>query len=199
MRYLLYSVLVFFFASVSNSGQVVPKLIISSKYEEVSGRNSRFYSEAVGAGRAAEGLRADWQRDLATVHRECGFKYVRFHGLLHDEMGVYGDDRFGNPVYNFQYIDTLYDSILRIGVRPFVELAFMPDKLKSSDKTVFWWKGNISPPKDHDKWRKKLNITFMKKRCMLRGRYDTLLDTQAKFFRNGNLRPPTRSVFLSYR
>ncbi len=138
MRYLVYSVFVFVFVSVSISGQVVPKRTISSNYEQVAGRNSRFYSKVVGAGRAAEGLRADWQRDLATVRREWGFKYVRFHGLLHDEMGVYGEDKFGNPAYNFQYIDTLYDSILRIGMRPFVELAFMPDKLKSNDKTIFW-------------------------------------------------------------
>jgi xylan 1,4-beta-xylosidase len=134
--------------------QTEPKRIISASYNQVKGTNNRFSGEVVGAGRAAEGLRADWQRDLAIVHKECGFKYIRFHGLLHDEMGIYSEDKLGNAVYNFQYVDALYDSILSIGMKPFVELAFMPDKLKSNDKTIFWWKGNISPPKDYDKWQK---------------------------------------------
>ncbi len=147
-------VLVLIFGTTLTFAQNEPRRTISADYNQVKGINNRFYSEVVGAGRAAEGLRTDWLKDLVTVHRECGFKYVRFHGLLHDEMGVYSEDKFGNAVYNFQYIDALYDSILNIGMKPFVELAFMPEKLKSNDKTIFWWKGNISPPKDYDKWRK---------------------------------------------
>jgi xylan 1,4-beta-xylosidase len=68
-------------------------------------------------------------------------------------MGVYSEDKNGKPVYNFQYIDALYDSILDIGMKPFVEFSFMPESLKTNDKTIFWWKGNISPPKDYDKWQ----------------------------------------------
>ena len=147
-------VLVLIFGTTLTAAQNEPKRTISASYNQVKGANNRFYSEVGGAGRAAEGLRADWLKDLATVHRECGFKYVRFHGLLHDEMGVYSEDKNGSPIYNFQYIDALYDSILKIGMKPFVELAFMPEKLKSNDQTIFWWKGNISPPKDHEKWRK---------------------------------------------
>lgn len=137
-----------------NFAQTTPKRTISADYNQIKGKTNRFYREVVGAGRAAEGLRTDWQRDLAIVHRECGFKYIRFHGLLHDEMGVYQEDKNGNPIYNFQYIDVLFDSILDVGMKPFVEFGFMPEKLKSNDKTIFWWKGNISPPKDYDKWEK---------------------------------------------
>lgn len=106
----------------------------------------------VGAGRANEGLRADWQEQLTTLQREIGFHYLRFHGLLHDDMGVYTEDDRGNPVYNFQYVDALYDAMLARHVRPFVELSFMPSALASDGRTVFWWKGNISPPKDMTKW-----------------------------------------------
>ncbi len=133
---------IFLLNSGSTFAQIAPKRTISASFTQVKGKMNRFYSEVVGAGRAAEGLRTDWQRDLAIVHTECGFKYIRFHGLLHDEMGVYSEDKRGNAVYNFQYIDALYDSILNVGMKPFVELAFMPDKLKSNDKTIFWWKGN---------------------------------------------------------
>ena len=148
-----------FLCSVFLSGLAVaqdpaPVRVIATDYSKVKGSHNPFFREVVGAGRAAEGLRADWQRDLAIAHRECGFKYVRFHGLLQDEMGVYSEDRQGQPVYNFQYIDALYDSILSIGMKPFVELSFMPQALASGSKTVFWWKGNITPPKDYDKWER---------------------------------------------
>ena len=126
--------------------------LINLDYTNVKGPHNKFFREVVGAGRAAEGLRADWQRDLALVHRECGFKYIRFHGLLQDELDVYREDREGKPIYNFQNIDVLYDAILKVGMRPFVELSFMPQALASGTKTIFWWKANISPPKDYGKW-----------------------------------------------
>ena len=129
-----------------------PARVISADYNRVKGARDRFPQLVVGAGRAAEGLRADWQRDLALVRRECGFEYVRFHGLLQDELGVYSEDRQGRPVYNFQYIDAVYDAILDAGVRPFVEFGFMPQKMASGEKSIFWWKGNITPPRDYAKW-----------------------------------------------
>ena len=106
----------------------------------------------IGAGRANEGLRADWQEQLALVQREIGFEYIRMHGILHDDMGVYTEDVHGEQLYNFQYVDALYDALLKMNIRPFVELTFMPSKLASGSKTVFWWKGNITPPKDPAKW-----------------------------------------------
>lgn len=129
-----------------------PARVVSADYRRVKGARDRFPRLVVGAGRAAEGLRADWQRDLALVHRECGFEYVRFHGLLQDELGVYTEDRRGQPVYNFQYIDAVYDAILGAGMRPFVEFGFMPQRLASGGQSTFWWKGNITPPRDYAKW-----------------------------------------------
>lgn len=72
---------------------------------------SRYYNFCVGAGRAHEDLRAEWQKQLAEIKKECGFRYIRFHGLLHDDMGVY-KEKNGKPVYNFHYIDALYDFLL---------------------------------------------------------------------------------------
>ena len=129
-----------------------PNRLISIDYRRVTGLHNRFSQLVVGAGRAAEGSRADWQRDLKLVQQECGFEYVRFHGLLQDELGVYSEDRNGKPVYNFQYIDTVYDTILNARMRPFVEFGFMPERLASGHKTIFWWKGNITPPRDYAKW-----------------------------------------------
>ena len=118
----------------------------------VQGPLDTSFKECIGAGRANEGLRADWQDQLRVARRECGFKYIRMHGLLTDDMGVYREDARGNPLYNWQYIDRLYDFLLGIDIKPFVELSFMPNALASGSKTIFWWKGNVTPPKSYDKW-----------------------------------------------
>jgi xylan 1,4-beta-xylosidase len=125
---------------------------INADLSRVEGPHSRVPLMVVGAGRANEGLRADWQQQLAEVQKDIGFRYIRMHGLLHDDMGVYSEDDKGQPLYNFQYIDALYDALLGLKIRPFVELGFMPAKLASGDKTIFWWRGNVTPPKDLAKW-----------------------------------------------
>jgi xylan 1,4-beta-xylosidase len=140
--------------SLPSVSSTAPLRLIAADYSRVKGKHDKFFRQVVGAGRAAEGLRADWQRDLDVVHRECGFKYIRFHGLLQDEMGVYSEGKGGQPIYNFQYVDALYDAILKVGMKPFVELSFMPQALASGNKFVFWWKGNITPPKDYGKWER---------------------------------------------
>jgi xylan 1,4-beta-xylosidase len=119
---------------------------------KIVGPHSEVPLRVVGAGRAEEGLRADWQAQLKTVQNEIGFRYLRMHGVLNDEMGVYNEDAQGHPQINFQYVDTLYDALLAMHIRPFVELTFMPSKLANGKSTVFWWKGNTSPPKDPEKW-----------------------------------------------
>lgn len=119
---------------------------------QVAGKLDKTFNEVVGAGRANEGLRADWQQQLAEIKRDTGFRYIRMHGLLSDDMGVYKIDAQGKEHYNFQYIDALYDYLLSIGVKPFVELGFMPAAMASGDKTIFWWRGNVTPPRDYAKW-----------------------------------------------
>ena len=111
-----------------------------------------FWSKVVGAGRANEGLRSSWQEELETAARYGGFKYVRFHGLFHDDMFVYREDEQGRPIYNFQYVDDLFDRMLQKGVRPFVELSFSPSEMATVKGTTMWWQANGSPPKDYDRW-----------------------------------------------
>ncbi|OON63039.1 glycoside hydrolase [Massilia sp. KIM] len=118
----------------------------------IQGPLGSVHNLVIGAGRANEGLRADWQQQLAEVKRDAGFRYIRFHGLLSDDMGVYKVDAQGKEHYNFQYIDALYDYLLGIGVKPFVELGFMPTAMASGTKTIFWWRGNITPPRSYERW-----------------------------------------------
>lgn len=137
---------------INEKKAVAPERVINIDFNKAAGKLNTMFNECVGAGRANEGLRADWQRQLVYVRKECGFRYIRMHGLLTDDMAVYTEDSKGNPVYNYMYIDVLFDFLQSIGMKPFVELGFMPSALASGAKTIFWWRGNVTPPKDYGKW-----------------------------------------------
>jgi xylan 1,4-beta-xylosidase len=110
-----------------------------------------FWEHTIGSGHATLALRADWQAQMRRSHDELGFGHVRFHGLLSDDMGTLiseGDSLF----YSFFNADQIFDFLLSIGMKPFVELSFMPTTLASGEQTVFHYGANVTPPKDYAKW-----------------------------------------------
>ena len=112
-----------------------------------------FWEQMFGSGRAILSLREDYRQDLQAVKQITGFRYVRFHAVFDDEIGVYDEDKQGQPVFNFSYVDQIYDGLLAKSVRPFVELSFMPNKLAAEPiLQAFWYKPDVSPPKDWTKW-----------------------------------------------
>ncbi len=112
-----------------------------------------FWERMFGSGRAVLSLRESYRSDLKAVKKISDFKYVRFHAILDDNMGVYDEDAQGRPVYNFSYVDQVYDGLLENGVKPFVEISFMPRKLAVNlTPHPFWYKPLPSPPKDPAKW-----------------------------------------------
>jgi len=120
----------------------------------------RSWQMCVGSDHAAMVHRADFQQHMAYVHRELGFRYIRFHGILADDMNVIqslsdliplpGADQVQTT--NFFQVGRVYDAVLQAGMKPFVELSFMPSALASGKKTIFHYKGNVTPPKDYDAW-----------------------------------------------
>jgi xylan 1,4-beta-xylosidase len=113
-----------------------------------------FWETMFGSGRAILSLRDSYRHDLREVKRITDFEYIRFHAIFHDEVGLYDEDASGKPIYNFSYVDQIYDGLLENHVRPFVELSFMPKKLTSDPNALhaFWYKQNVAPPKDWDRW-----------------------------------------------
>ena len=111
------------------------------------------WEQMFGSGRAVLTLRESYRDDLRAVKQISEMQYVRFHAIFHDDMGVYDEDAQGKPIYNFSYVDQVYDGLLQNGVKPFVELSFMPRKLaKNLEPHPFWYKQLPSPPKDPAKW-----------------------------------------------
>ena len=109
------------------------------------------WSHTVGSGHATLGLRADWQAQLRRCRRELGVEYVRFHGVLCDDMSTFTIQQ-GEPVDSFFNAHQIYDFLREIGMRPFVELSFMPTALASGGQTVFFYEGNVTPPEDLEAW-----------------------------------------------
>ena len=138
------------FLSVCGQNGMAQKIDARGKGEAFT----HYWSVGVGAGRANEGLRAGWLEHLQLAKEQCGFQYVRMHGLFHDDMFVYFQKPNGKVVYNWQYVDELYDRMLDMGVKPFVELAFFPKDVALKDsKTQFWWKANVSVDRNNfGKW-----------------------------------------------
>lgn len=113
---------------------------------------NKVWNRILAFGKAADGLNEETRNQLRMVQQEIPFQYVRFHGILSDEMRIYHEDEDGIPYYNFNYADELLDFLQEIGLKPFMELGFMPDKLSAERKYMFAWRANIGKPKDIIKW-----------------------------------------------
>ncbi len=110
-----------------------------------------FWEHTVGSDHAPMVLRADCQAQLRLCHDELGFRHLRFHGLLSDDMGTLICHK-ERPLYSFFNADQILDFLLAIGMKPFIELSLMPRTLASGRKTIFRYRGNVTPPKNYRKW-----------------------------------------------
>ena len=120
------------------------------------------FLQCVGSGHAATALRDDWRRQMRLCRQEIGFPFVRFHGLLDDDMSVClaapdpadsADPPATGVEHSFHNVDSVFDFLLDIGMKPFVELSFMPGALASGTTTAFHYRANVTPPRDPDQWR----------------------------------------------
>ena len=117
----------------------------------------------IGTGRMGLALQKEYQEQLKLVQDTIGFKHIRGHGLFCDDMAIYQESVMdGERVveYNFTYLDMVMDSYRSLGLKPFIELGFMPYKLASGTQTIFYWKGNTTPPKSYEDWKALVQATL---------------------------------------
>ena len=130
---------------------------IQLNYEEKTKPLKPYWNFCVGSCHGTTALRMDYRQQLEKCQRELGFRYVRFHGLFDDDMSVMkkshvlgkAEDEF---IYSFTNTDSIFDFLLSINMKPFIEIGFMPECLKTKDTTVFHYKGYTSKPYDYEKW-----------------------------------------------
>lgn len=133
---------------ISNTNPIKVNVDLDIKGEKLN----HYWKNLMTFGRASEGLRAGWREQFRELQREIGFKNVRFHGIFHDDMMIYNLDDNGNVIYNWNYVNDLFDFFMEVDVKPFIELGFMPEEIKSNDKYIYWWNANVSQPKDINLW-----------------------------------------------
>ncbi|XWK70583.1 hypothetical protein RBB80_15140 [Tunturiibacter gelidiferens] len=153
-----------FFSGISLHAQTTEQVRVDAHADTTP--FPHFWEQTFGSGRAILSLRQSYRDDLRAVKNVTDFKSVRFHGILLDEVGLYDPDATtqnpglppekvqGAGIYNFSYIDQIYDGLLANGVRPFVELSFMPRKMAADPNQTqsFFYKPVVSPPKDYALW-----------------------------------------------
>ena len=131
--------------------------------EDILFNSNAFY--CVGTGRMGLALQKHYYEQLKFVQEKIGFEHIRGHGLFCDDMAIYReykekDDEPAIIEYCWTYLDMVMDSYKELGIRPFLELGFMPKKLASGDQTIFYWKGNVTPPSDYKKWTNLVQATL---------------------------------------
>ena len=105
----------------------------------------RFFDLSVGSDFPGTLIRDDSQVQLKKAVDELGFRYIRFHAIFHDVLGTVRLEN-GKIAYDWTKIDRLYDDLLARRIKPFVELGFTPNAMKTSDNKIFYWQGNTSHP-----------------------------------------------------
>jgi xylan 1,4-beta-xylosidase len=122
---------------------------------------NRFYERCVAIDHLYTVIGSAYGRSCAAAlkkgHDEAGFQYCRGHGILDADVNVYTEDAGGNAVYSWTNFDKIYDAIKDAGMRPVVEIGFMPPALASAATTIsgVWYNGvsgNWNAPKDWTKW-----------------------------------------------
>ena len=139
------------------------KNIVIHKDDRVKFRNNMNY--CVGTGRMGLALQKEYADQLKLVQEKIGFSHIRGHGLFSDDMSIYHEyqDAEGRTQveYNFTYLDMVMDMYKELNIKPFLELGFMPGELASGTQTIFYWKGNTTPPKDEERWCNLVKATLI--------------------------------------
>ncbi|TWT78891.1 Beta-xylosidase [Planctomycetes bacterium CA13] len=102
-----------------------------------------------------------------------GEVFFRTHNLMNTgpgapalkwgSTGLYSEDVNGSPVYDYRIVDLIFDTYIENGVRPYVQLGFMPQAMSTTpDPYKHQWRpgmpydevftGWAYPPKDFEKW-----------------------------------------------
>ncbi|MCK9478905.1 MAG: xylan 1,4-beta-xylosidase [Firmicutes bacterium] len=143
-------------SSIRVKGWIALKYIKIEK-DTIPEKYSPCFKRSVGTGRIGLALQEEYVKALKEVQQDVGFDYIRGHGIFHDDMGIYRLHMIdGQEVeyYNFTYLDRIMDMYQDCNIKPFIEFGFMPEAMASGDQTQFYWKGNVTPPKDYAKWER---------------------------------------------
>lgn len=133
-----------------SSAQVITKTV------DINERGTLYphtWQKIINVGYAGEIISANVQRQLRIMQESIGFTHLRFHGILDDDINIYNEDEDGNPVLYFTYLDMILDFLDSVGLKPYLELSFIPSKLAKHLASPFAHRAYISDVTSLEKWR----------------------------------------------
>ena len=123
-------------------------------------RITRTWTEILNVGYAIDLLLAPVQEQIRRALKEIGFRYIRFRGMLDDDLHVYHEKSDGSMVCDFRYLDQATDFVVRCGCHPFLEISWVPAKLARVQRYLWDNLAIVSPPNDLTKWKNLLQETI---------------------------------------
>ena len=166
-------------ASLTSLAQYLNIPDVAHEYMPAAPREELFQIPAVDVQKNGKKLRHTWrkvccvgstrdllfsdvQEMLKKLQKDMPFTYIKFHGLLSDDLTLYDENAAGEPVYSFTLLDKVFDFLQSIGLKPLMQFSFMPAALASNpDKTVFFTKQNASPPKSIERWNQLIKAVVL--------------------------------------
>lgn len=80
-----------------------------------------FWGNTINVGAASELLRSEVQEHVAFLKQVFGFQYIRIWDILSSELLINVDDL--NENYNFVRLDSIFDFLIHLGLKPHIELG----------------------------------------------------------------------------
>ncbi|MTI60006.1 MAG: helix-turn-helix domain-containing protein [Firmicutes bacterium] len=125
---------------------------ITVNIDNTSGILKKSWQKIINIGSVYTILDSNVQAQIIEMQKDIGFEYLRFEGIFNDEMEVCKLDENGDIYYNWKFVDKVFDFMFELKLKPFVCLSFMPDVLAKTNKKVFHYRANASPPKKIEQW-----------------------------------------------
>ena len=169
---------------MEGTGMKTEKIVVNTASNVFFNNNVDY---CVGTGRIGLALTEEYLKELKYVQDMIGFSFIRGHGLFSDDVAIYHEYEENGKTkveYNYTYVDRIFDRFIELGIRPYIELGFMPQQLASGTQTIFYWKGNTTPPKAYKKWTDMV-VALLKH---LKGRYgEEVVDWPIEVWNEPNL------------
>lgn len=145
-------------AKETEKEQVISKYITCNA-QNVLTQIRHTWKNLLTVGCAADLLSASIRDEVRLMQQEIGYKYIKLTGVFSDELRFYSETKEGKAVYSFTFLDEIFDFLLSVHLKPWIQLSFMPRQL-AKDPSRYLFNYLVSEPKDLHRWEELVH-TFV--------------------------------------
>lgn len=130
--------------------QVISKYVTCDASKVIS-QLQHTWKNLMNVGSAADLLTESVRDEIRRMQKEVGFRYIRLTGVFSDELRFYSETKEGKAVYSFAYLDEIFDFLKSVGLKPLIQLSFMPRQM-AKDSSRYFLNYLVSEPKELKLW-----------------------------------------------